>query len=439
MADVRPFRGYRYNEARVGEIAQVICPPYDVISAAQEKALRERSLYNYINLEEGLVQTGDTEQNNKYTRATALLEQWINEDVLRREENAVFYLHEHTFVLKNTTYTRRDIMARVRLHEWEEMIIRPHEGTLSGPKSDRINLLWALNANTSPVFALYEDRDKSVFSVIEKAWKIEPVLDITIDNERHTLRLLTDEEILADVQEAFRAKKLYIADGHHRYESALSYKNELSECGGALAEDHPAGFVMMCLVDFDDAGLLILPPHRLLRGLSQSTLANLLQNLSNFFEVTPLDMTNEDYWLTAQELLNEPQYLRLGLYGLVKDGILPKQMLILTLKDFSLAADMMPYHHSQMYKKLDVSIVDHVILEEMLGLNSHEESMIAYVTDKDECLKLVDDYQYQLCFFVKAVTPDTIKAIADARDRMPRKSTYFFPKLPGGLFLNKLD
>ena len=439
MTEVHPFRGYRYNKEKISNLANVICPPYDVMTEQQQNSLRACSPYNYINLEESKSLPNDSEQNNKYTRAASLLDTWIKQDILKRDDSAVFYLHEHSFSLKNKTFTRRDLMARVRLYEWEEMVVRPHEGTLSGPKSDRINLLWALNANTSPVFSLYEDRDKTVYNALEKAWLEEPVFDISVDGERHTLRLLSDQKTIDAASNAFAAKNLYIADGHHRYESAIYYRNELSNCHGSLPANHAANFVMMCLVDFDDAGLLILPPHRLLRGLSSSTLDNLTQNLTNFFEVIPFDIRAADGWAESQKLLNDKKYLRLGLYGLAQDGAWHDKMLVLTLKDFSLASDMMPYHHSEMYKKLDVSIVDHVILEEMLGLNSHEESMISYVTDKNECIRLVDSNEYQLCFFVRAITPDDIKAIADARDRMPRKSTYFFPKLPSGLVLNKLD
>jgi len=439
MADVKAFKAYRYNNNKVNDLSKVICPPYDVISKEQEETLRARSPYNYINLEEGEIYNDDNDQNNKYTRTSALLNKWINEDILKRDSTPSFYLHEQTFSLKDQVYTRHGIIACVRLYEWDEMIIRPHEGTLSGPKTDRLNLIWALNANTSSVFALYEDRDGVVKEAINVSKIYSPVLDTWVDGEHHVLHIINDMENVTAITQAFASKTLYIADGHHRYESALYYRNELNNCSGGLPQEHAANYVMMTLVDFDDSGLLILPPHRVLKGLSQPVMENLFQNLNNFFDVTEVDMKNDDYWAKAQELFNEKSSVCLGLYGLAKDDIFKNKLLILTLKDLSATADMMPYHHSDMYKKLDVSIVDHIILEEMLGLNSREESMISYVTDKNECIKLIDDGEYQLCFFVKAVTPDDIRAIADARDRMPRKSTYFYPKLPSGLTINGLD
>ena len=439
MAEVRPFCGYRYNEAKVGDLTKVICPPYDVISIEQQQILRARSPFNYIALEESQSLPYDNKQNNKYTRAAALLDKWINDGILIKSNSPVFYLHEQSFTHNNTKYLRRGIIARVRLYNWEEMTVLPHEGTLASPKADRINLLWALNANTSPVFGLFQDRDQVLNQITKTAGKSKPILDITVDGERHVLRLIEDERTIGALASFFSDKNLYIADGHHRYESALYYRDELAKCQGGLEPDHPASFVMMTLVEFNDPGLLILPPHRLLRGISESALNNLFNNLNQFFNIEKIAINKKQGWESFQQRLGDNQKIRLGLYGLGSDGLPQDSVLLLTLKNAAAVADMMPFHRSQMYKKLDVSIVDHLILEEMLGLNSHEESLISYSTNIDECFRLVNKGEYQLCFFVRAVTPHDIKTIADERDRMPRKSTYFFPKLPSGLVLNKLD
>jgi len=314
------------------------------------------------------------------------------------------------------------------------MVVRPHEGTLAGPKSDRISLLGALKANTSPIMALFEDKEKQVSSLLSGQASSPPLISLAASNgEGHQVWAITEPEVIARICRSFSDKPLYIADGHHRYESALVYRRQRRALSSPIATDEPLNFVMMTLVDFADPGLVILPPHRLIRGLSSSRLNSLMDKLNLFFDIKEIPLSTPKIWQRIDELVTEADRIRLVLFGLEAG-----QLLVLTLRDLTAAGQMMPYFHSEVYKRLDVSIVDHVILEELLGLSSGEEARITYNYDRQETVNRVLAGEYQLAFILKPVTAGVIKAIADAGDRMPRKSTYFYPKVPSGLVFYRL-
>ncbi len=434
MAEIRPFPGIRYNAKKVGDLSQALCPPYDIISPAQQEALYARSPYNFVRIEYGVELPQDSPTDNKYIRARAVLDGWLAESVLITDNTPAVYVHDQFFLHQGKEFKRRALVVRLKLEEWAKMVVRPHEGTLAGPKADRIRLLWALDANTSPVLSMFEDEGHIVTSLLAEATRGKPLAASSwLDGERHELWAITNPSQLMRLRQAFTPKPVYIADGHHRYESALIYQREHQALHPQAPADAPFNFVMMTLVAFDDPGLLILPPHRLLRGLPPGKLAQLKEELPSFFEIAPVPLTGKDAWARIDKLQHEEGKLRLVLYGL--DGA---NVWVLTLRDFEAAAHLMPAFHTDIYKRLDVSLVDHLILEELLGLRPEGEGGIAFNYDRDEAVQKVAAHEYQLVFLVKPVRPETIKAIADAQDRMPRKSTYFYPKLPSGLVVNRL-
>jgi uncharacterized protein (DUF1015 family) len=425
----------RYNQSLVGDLAAVACPPYDVINPQKEQALYATSPYNFIRIEQGRQTPQDTPADNKYTRAAATLNKWLDDGVVLIDPALAIYLHDHSFICQGKSYRRRGIVVRVRLEEWDSMVIRPHEGTLAGPKSDRMSLLWELKANTSPVLSLYEDSRRQVASRLDQQAEGEPIISLASGGESHRIWAITDPEAISAIAGSLAPKPLYIADGHHRYETALVYRREQRTLSPSLAADDPRNYVMMTLVDFNDPGLIILPPHRLLRGLPSSSVDGLMTKLDLFFKVDALPLDEDRVWSQVDELLKESGKIRLVLFGLK-----PGQLLVLTLRDLAAAAagQMMPYFHSEAYKKLDVSVVDHVILEELLAMSSDEVSRIDYNYDRQDAVRRVAAGEYQLAFILKPVSASIIKDIADAGDRMPRKSTYFYPKLPSGLLINRL-
>lgn len=433
MAEIRPFCGVRYNTEVVGELTAVICPPYDIIGTQQQE-LYERSPYNFVRIEYGRELHQDSPADNKYLRSAATLDEWLRQRVLITDDEPAVYVHDHYFVHKGQEHRRRGLVVRVRLEEWARMVVRPHEGTLTAPKSDRVSLLWALSANTSPILSMFEDGAGRVSGLLNRATSVEPVARVhRLGGERHALWAVTDSDVVNRITSFFQDKPLYIADGHHRYESALTYQREHRTLYPQAAEDAPFNFVMMTLVAFDDPGLLILPPHRLLRGLPQAKLDDLKCKLTSFFDIEPLSLETPDVWQRVDDTLADAGQMRLVLFDL--DG---HSLWLLTLRDLEAAAKLMPYFHSDIYKRLDVSLVDHIILEEMLGLNPEGESGIDYNYDREGAVQKVLNKEYQLAFIIKPVKPETIKAIADAQDRMPHKSTYFYPKLPSGLVVNRV-
>jgi uncharacterized protein (DUF1015 family) len=434
MAEIQPFGAVYYNSSVVGELPDVVCPPYDIITPRIEDELYQRSQYNFVRIEHNRQLPQDSDADNKYTRSAAVLRQWLEEKVLITADEPAIYIHDHYFTMKGNKYRRRGLTVRVRLEEWHKNIIRPHEGTLADAKSDRLSLLWALKANTSSILAMYEDSEQSLSSMLALPQAKSLLLSLSGDNgEKHEIWQVTQPRLVGEVCDSFSDKALYIADGHHRYESALTYQRQRMATSSAEPSDEAFNFVMMTLVDFDDPGLVILPPHRLLRGLSPPKLAGLSDKLRAFFDVMPLSIDLPDVWQRVDSLLADESRTKLVAFGL--DG---KKLLVLTLRDTAAAGGMMPYFHSELYKRLDVSVVDHVILEELLGLSSEDELKISYNYDRRDAVDRVLGQECQLAFMVSPVSGETIKAIADAGDRMPRKSTYFYPKLPSGLLINRL-
>lgn len=436
MADVRSFRGVHYNQLLVNDLASVICPPYDIITPQMQQELYQRSEYNFVRLEFGQELSQDTATENKYTRSAAILEQWLKQGILKIDETPAIYLYDHYFTHQGEEYRRRGIIALVRLEEWDKKIIRPHEGTLVEPKGDRLSLLRALQANTSSILALFEDQGQRIASLLTDQEQGKPIVSFSSANgERHNVWSITDAEVINQIASNLANQPLYIADGHHRYESALTYQRERCAGSAVVSGDEGFNFVLMTLVDFADPGLVILPPHRLVRGMSESTIIGLLTKLKRFFEIEELPLSLPGVWQRVDALLTgETGQGRLILFGLVKE-----HLLLLKWRDIAATRQIMPCHHSELYKRLDVSLVDHIILEELLGLRrAKEEIFLAYSYDRLDAINKVLQQEYQLAILLSPVRAEVIKAIADAGDRMPRKSTYFYPKLPSGLIFHRL-
>jgi len=431
VADIRPFRGIHYNQAVVKDLAAVICPPYDIVPPSRQEELYEQSDFNFIRLEYTRELPGEKDTYGKYARALATLKDWLEQGILEVDAQPAIYLHDHSFPFHGREYKRRGIIALVKLEEWDRAVVRPHEGTLTEPKSDRLNLLWALRANTSPVFAMFADRERRVASLLAEQEQNRPMLDIrTADNESHRVWAISDSDVVSQLSSSFRGQPIYIADGHHRYESALAYSHERRNYSPSASTEEPFDFAMMTLVDFTDPGMVILPAHRMVRGISKTTLDELLPELETFFDLEEVPLDRDGIGQQVDSLLaKEADEVRLVLFGLVKG-----HFLVLKLRDFAAAGKMMPYFHTDIYKRLDVSVLDHVILEKLLGLGfEREETSLAYSYDRLDAVNRVLNQEFQLTLLLNPVRAEIIKEVADVGDRMPRKSTYFYPKLPSGL------
>jgi len=435
VAEVYPFRGIHYNKSLIDEWAAVICDPYDIINQQQQQELYRKSEYNFVRLEFGRELPQDTVNDNKYTRGAATLEQWLAQDVLEVDQEPAVYLHDQYFTYNGKEFRRRGITARVRIEGWDRMVIRPHEGTTGEPKGDRLSLLWALKVNTSPILAIYQDTEKQISSVLTEQESKQPLMDLKkTDGEGHTVWAITDPGAISQISGSLTGQPLYIADGHHRYESAMAYQQERLAYSKSASGNEPFNFVMMTMVDFTDPGLIILPPHRLVRGIPRAVLNELAGKLEVFFEIEELPLSMAGVWQHVDRVLLSRDDIRLVLFGLDRGSLY-----LLRLRDMNMVSQMMPHFHSDLYKNLDVSIVDHIVLEKLLAMSSDDEKAnLDYSYDRLDAVNKVLNQEYQLVFLLRPVRAEIIKGIADAADRMPRKSTYFYPKLPAGLVINQL-
>jgi uncharacterized protein (DUF1015 family) len=433
LADIHPFHGVHYNQSLIRNLPEVLCPPYDIITPELQRELYQKSKYNFIRLEFGRDLPQDNETDNKYTRASIILDKWLREKILQIDKKPAIYIHDHHFTYLGKKYRRRSIICLVKLEEWDSGVIRPHEGTISRDKSDRLQILWTLQANTSPVLSLYEDSKKQISSILDveilhsHLWKFDDG-----SGESHYMWSVTDSDKIEHIIRIFNNKPLYIADGHHRYESALTYRRErrlFSASASDSENEKPYDFIMMTLVDLNDSGLLILPSHRLIRGISHTMSHKLISGLNTFFNVSEIPLNRKNPRQQVNNLLSEKNgVIKLLLYGLTQDNFL-----VLELDNFEPVKAITPYFHSELYHKLNVSVVDHVIIEKLLGISydmAHE--YLAYTSDPVEAIESAEN-EYQLAVLLNPVKPDEIKRIADCGDRMPRKSTYFYPKIPNGL------
>lgn len=424
MAEICPFLGIRYNQDKVGNLASVICPPYDVISAEEQKTYYQKSDYNVIRLEHGLLLPEDTGTDNKHSRASVAFNQWLRDRIMQADPVPSFYIHEHSFSYQNTRKRRLGLIACVRLEPWENRVVFPHENTVSGIKSDRLELMRTCAANFSPILGLYEDPGEKVSKLLASQAKRKPLIDFSEDGEAHKLWMSNEPEFVQRVSHFLATKHIFIADGHHRYETALAYRDERLQSTLSVTGDEAFNFVMMALVSFSAPGLMALPVHRLVRGVSSETLSGFRTWLEHFFELESFPL--------GEAALPEVSGATARVLGLE-----PGRLIALKLRQSASLKEAMPHEHSEAYQKLDVSIVQHLIINKVVAPD--QSSNIAYTPDIELARLQVQSGEYQLAFLLNPIPVATIKAIAETDDRMPGKSTYFYPKLPTGLVINRLE
>jgi len=432
MADVQLLRAIRYASEVVGDLAQVVTPPYDVISEEAQARYYARSPYNSIRLELGMKEPGDTTLNNRYTRAASTYAEWRASSILQQDVVPSYYMYQQIFTHDGQTYTRTSLLARVRLESWSARVVLPHEHTMAKPKDDRLQLLRACATNFSPIMSLFDDPQGRIRRLLN-LYAANPEVQITDEaNEEHRLNPITDEKQIELLQNFFSERQLYIADGHHRYETALNYREEVRETRRQLDPQDAANFVLMALIDVDDPGLLVLPTHRLLFGLSRDALSLLTsQQLTQYFTVYELGAIEN-----AQEAL-----LQLTQVDATRPSFVittAAQSWLLSLNDAG-RARMAESGHSDAWNELDVAVAHTLVLESLLGLRREDitaGSHIRYTRDAQQALEAVRKGEAQAALLLNATRVRQICNVAKANDRMPQKSTYFYPKLITGLVLN---
>ena len=288
MAKIVPFRGAFYNQQKINNLADIIAPPFDIISKEEQEKYHKSHPQNMIWLTLGRKTENDTSINNCYTRAAVYLQKWLSENILQQNETPAFYLTTHEFPFENRSITRYGLIALVGLEPFEKGIVLPHEKTFSNVKSQRLELIKACKANLSAIFSLYSDKENQILNRLKGAISDKtPKIDFTDQNDhKHRLWPITDNTVHQYVAEALENKTIFIADGHHRYETALNYRKWLSANNPDFNSDHPANYVMMYLVSMEDPGLIILPAHRMFNEVPASSRETLISKASEYFDIT---------------------------------------------------------------------------------------------------------------------------------------------------------
>jgi uncharacterized protein (DUF1015 family) len=417
MADVQPLRALHYDLAEVGSLDDVAAPPYDVIDPEQRRRLADRSPYNVVRVD--LPEAG-SDGRDMYANAAAILERWQQEGaVVRDEEPALWTLTQDYTGPDGRALTRHGVFARVRVEDYGPGRIRPHERTHPGPKEDRLRLTRATEANLSPIFSLYDDPTDATAGVLNAA---EPFGEQTDDDGTvNRLGRVTDPAAIEAFRRALEPAELLIADGHHRYETARVYAEEIGGEG-----EHR--YVLMCLVALQDKGLTVFPTHRLIRDTTPQTQEALGTTLRELFTVEEIDQAD----------LRPPDDEGPLTMGYIDSHF--KRAFRLTLKDQS-SADEALADMPEAYRHLDTAVLEALVLKGPLGLSeddiSHLEGL-GYSRTDDEALQLVLTGEYDAAFFLRSTPIAQVRAIAAAGVNMPPKSTYFFPKVPTGLLFNPL-
>ena len=431
MPDIRPFRGLRYDMAQVGALSDVVAPPYDVIDAALQDRLYQASPYNVIRLELNREEPGDDAENNRYTRAARFLKDWQRQGVLREDPHTAFYLYHQTYQVEGQTHTRKGFLARVRLEAFGQGKIYPHEQTLSGPKADRLALFNATRFNLSPIFGLYPDADAEVLRAVEAGLRDRTPLEATDHlGVQNRLWPVLDQEAHTVVQGLLAAQPIFIADGHHRYETGVKFRDDLAASGELTGPDDPANFCMMMLVGMSDPGLLILPTHRLVSGFPGLTSSALAERLTAEFAVKIVGEGPAGCRAAWEEIEMGGDQDVLG-FGTVADG----GWLLARLRSDATMDKLVP-EHSPEWRALGVSILHELVLKSLLGPLG--TASCRYVHLLDEVLTDVDQKGCDLACLVPPAGMQDVEAIASNQEKMPPTSTYFYPKLLTGLVLNTL-
>ena len=417
MADVEPLRALHYDLERTGGLQDVVAPPYDVIDADERVELEARSPYNVVRID---LPVGD----DPYETAARQFASWRSDGVIVRDEEPALWALEQDYTGPDGQIRKRQgFLARVRVEEYGPGRIRPHERTHPGPKEDRLRLTRATKANLSPIFSLFDDPANTVSGVLDQATTGEPWGRATDeDGTVNRVWRIADPNAVGAITDALRATELLIADGHHRYETARVYAEEI---GG----EGPHRYVLMCLVSLEDPGLTVFPTHRLLRDLRPDQQEALAQAIRRDFEIRRLDNTTE-----LAPLYGQP----------VSMGYIDahsRQPFMLTLKDQAIANAALA-DHAEPYRRLDTAVLEALILKGALGMTDDDIDHLnglGYARNFDEALDAVMTGGYDAAFFVAATPIEQVREVAAAGESMPPKSTYFFPKVPTGLLFNPLD
>ena len=442
MPHIKAFRGLRYNLAQVGSLSDVVAPPYDVVDGELQARLYANSPFNFIRLELTKPEPGDADPSAVYGRASTLYRQGQRDGVLQPEPDPAIYVYHQVFDYAGRTYTRRGFMARIKLVRFGEGNIYPHEQTHAKAKDDRLRLTRACQANLSQIFGIYPDPENEAQSLLESHIAGAAALECTDHlGVTHRLWPVSDVNLINRVAGIVDAKPMFVADGHHRYETACNYRDELAAAAdGTLPDNHPAQSVLSMLISMDDPGLIVLPTHRLIHGCTEMDSEQLRIRVGDCFDCENVGAGPGAAGAVWKHIEDIDEQAVFGIYT-AKDQV----WTLLNAK--AAASDRMRSiapNQSDDWRGLGVAILHHLIFEDLLGLHEKELPKPTYVHQVDEVVaglegRLEGNLHYPLAALVMPATVNDIRAVSLHNERMPAKSTYFYPKLLSGLVVNPLD
>jgi len=449
MAEIFPFRAYRYNPAKV-DLARAVTQPYDKITAAMQERYYALGPQNLIAVEKGRTLPEDTPANNVYTRAAAALKDWIAQGMLVRDPAPSIYVYFQAYQVPGTAQRqmRKGFIALGRLEDYETGVVFRHEQTLAGPKADRLELLRHTRAHTGQLFMLYSDPARRVDAHLEEITQKPAQAEVRDEYDvLHRLWLVSDPALLAHFEREMAGKKLVIADGHHRYETALAYRNDCRAASGSIDRDAPHEKVMMTFFNTHGEGLTILPTHRVVSNLRGFQWKAFREKMAAHFDVVSYAFQNEGERLGSFEafrsrVVAEGRNRRaIGVYSGREAEAVGRAFFLLSLKPETDLVALLP-GVSPAQRQLDVVLLHRAVLEKGLGITADAvvtEKNITYEREMEAAITAVDRGQAQICFLLNPVRVEQVAEIALAGEVMPQKSTDFYPKLLSGLTIYSLD
>jgi len=442
MADVRPFRGIRYNPEAIGDIGLVVAPPFDVISPGARDSFYNRHPYNVIRLIMNRPKKSDSDPDQPYRRAAEFCDRWLAQRVLTREAVPSLYLYRQRYLMESEYKECTGLIARVRLEDFADGGILPHEHIMPKPLEDRKKLLEHTNMNFSLVHSLYTDPAEKLKGPILKEMEKFPIAQFqTEDGIAHDVWAVSEEPFVRKTMGFLKNRKLYIADGHHRYQTAFEHSRSVIEAGQDDGEEDPRRFLMMMIVEMENPGLSLLPVHRVVRSAGRFEVEDFTRGLENWFTVVEVQVPGGARSGQIFHLLRDIE--EAGHAGKAFGVFLkePEKFLLLSWKSNLDPQQVIEGEYSPAYKNLDVTVLHRLVIENLLGISPDRtsvESSLIFTRDPLEAAERVDSGEGFMAIFVNQTRVEEVRGVADHGDKMPQKSTYFHPKPCSGVVMNRI-
>ena len=418
MTRIKPFRGVLYNKENITDLSKVMCPPYDVITKQEQENFYNSDPHNFIRIILGKEKVADNKKNNKYTRAKQYFNDWLDKNILDIDKAPCFYFYLQEYSYKGKKKKRLGFIALMKL-ERENSKVYPHENTRKRAKEDRLELIRELGANLSPIFAFFYDKERTINNVFQSYLvNQQPHISVTDkDNVTHKMWHLSDTALINKIKDYMQDEHIFIADGHHRYEVALNFYNEMKMHGNDSVVKKGYNYVMTYFTNLNSDDLLILPIHRIIKNMPKD-----IRSLEDDFYIEKVKNKNDLFSTLEKNICYK------GTFGFYRN----KEFILLRLKNQDRPKELIA-HGSEKYKDLDVSILEFMVFQK-LGITSDD---LAYRKDENEAIKAVDNNVAEAVFFLNPIKVQQLRDIALGGEKMPPKSTYFYPKLLSGLTVNK--